>query len=695
MARQLAISPDGKTTVFNTLGKLYMPQKSGEPKRVTTLPDDVREVFPEFSRDGKEMVFVTWTDEDLAQIHVMNVRSKRIETLDLPKGHYARPSFSPDGEFIVYERNTGGGLRTELYSTDPGLYIYNREAGGAPVRFSKTGGNPHFGDDDLRVFFNDYESGNRVLKSANLLGGDVRTHASNKMAQLYRVSHDGKHLAFTENYNLYVTPLLPGPQQVGASKDSTALPVTKLSEKGATYPSWFEDGHIAWSMGPHLYMADAGEMMADADVELMEMADTLSVNAGKYVPNGRLALTGATVITMTDEEGGIMEDATILIEGDRIKAVGQDVDIPRGTERLDLDGKIIIPGLIDAHAHGPAGSDDVIMNANWNSIAHLAFGVTTTFNPSSDASEILSFKEMQRTGRVIGPRTFTTGEVIYGAKAPGFFAFIDSYEDALEHVARLDEQGAIAVKNYNQPRRDQRQQVVQAARERDVLTVFEGGSLFHMDMNAVADGNSSIEHNIPQETLYADVVQMFAQSNVANTQTLGVTYGGIRGENYYLETTDVWKHPILSKHTPPDMLRAQTQRRQKAPVSQYYDDRAARATKPLFDEGVYISIGGHGQREGLAAHWEMQTFQRGGYSPLEALTTATVNPAKHLGMIDDIGTIEAGKLADLVILGDDPLEDIANAESVEHVVQGGRVFEAKTMNEVVTGDAKRPAYPWE
>ena len=694
MARHLAVSPDGKTTLFNSLGKLYMPREGRAPVRLTNLPEDVREVFPSFSRDGREIVFVTWTDADLAKIHTMNLRSKRITTLDLPPGHYSRPSFSPDGELIVFERSSGGGLRSDLYGSDPGLYVVDRK-GGEPVRFSTSGRMPHFGADPLRIFFSAFQDGGIVLKSVNLLGGEDRTHITNEMSQGYYVSPDGDQVAFRENYNLYVTDLPPGPQAAGLTRAGGGLPVTKLSESGATYPVWIEDGHMAWSLGPHLFFADTAEMADDEDAEALKMEDILSVEAGKRVPAGLLAITGADVVTMTDAEGGVIEDATILVDGDRIAAIGTDVDIPRGAKRLELDGKTIIPGIIDTHAHGPAGSDEIILNTNWNATAHLAFGVTTIFDPSNRAAEILPFKEMQRTGRVLGPRTFTTGEVIYGAKAPGFFAFIDGYEGALEHVARLDEQGAIAVKNYNQPRREQRQQVVQAARERDILVVFEGGSLYHMDMNGVVDGNSSIEHNIPQETLYEDVVQMFAQSNVAYTLTLGVTYGGIRGENYYMQTTDVWKHPILSRHLPPAELRAATQRRQMAPVAQYYDDRAARAAKPIFDAGVPVSIGAHGQREGLAAHWEMQTFQRGGFSPVEALKTATVNPATHLGMIDDIGTLEVGKLADMVILGSDPLEDIKNAEDVEHVVQGGRVFEAATLKEVITGDGGRGAYPWE
>ena len=108
-----------------------------------------------------------------------------------------------------------------------------------------------------------------------------------------------------------------------------------------------------------------------------------------------------------------------------------------------------------------------------------------------------------------------------------------------------------------------------------------------------------------------------------------------------------------------------------------------------------VSIGAHGQREGLAAHWEMWSFARGGMSPLQALMTATTEPARHLGFDKDIGTLEEGKLADLVILSENPLEDIHNTDKVEHVMQGGRLYEAATMNEVVTGDKKRLPYYWE
>jgi len=285
--------------------------------------------------------------------------------------------------------------------------------------------------------------------------------------------------------------------------------------------------------------------------------------------------------------------------------------------------------------------------------------------------------------------------VIYGAKAPGFFANIQNEEDAQEHVSRLKNQGAHGVKNYNQPRRDQRQQVVKASRDNNLIVVAEGGSLYHMDMSLVQDGNTSVEHNLPVAEIYEDVIQMYSQTNVAYTPTLAVTYGGVRGEDYYYQESDVWKHPLLSAHVPPTVLQARAVRRQMAPEEDYADAASGAISKKLMEAGVPVSIGAHGQREGLAAHWEMWSFARGGMSPVQALRTATTEPARHLGFDKDIGSLEEGKLADLVILSDNPLDNIRNTDNVEHVMLGGRLYESETMNEVHTGNAKRLSYWWE
>ena len=698
MPRFVQVSPNGKNVVFESLGKLYLKnKKNNKISNLTKLPNNVRELYPSWSRDSKSIVFTTWSDTDLGAIHSINVASKAITTHSKNPGHYKRPQFSPSGEFITYEKGAGGFMTAPEWSNGTGIYVQSIGSDDA-ILVSKSGNDPHFDGDDLRLYFTKSIEKKATLVSTNFLGGDERKHASSVMAQSYHVSPDGKMIAFRENYNLYVMPALKGPQNVAAGMMADALPVTKVSHGGATYPSWTEDNQLNWSLGPTLFSVDAGTVL-DEGFEPPNDGLDLSYKVKADKPKGSVAFTNARIITMSDKDGGVIENGTILIDGNRISAIGEDIDlagsVAGSVKVIDLDGKTIVPGFIDAHAHGPQGTDELIPEQNWKAIATLALGVTTVFDPSSNASEIFAAGEMQRAGKLLAPRTYSTGEVIYGAKAPGFFANIQSEDDAQEHVSRLKNQGAHGVKNYNQPRRDQRQQVVKASRDNDLIVVAEGGSLYHMDMSLVADGNTSVEHNLPVSAIYDDVVQMYSQTNVAYTPTLAVTYGGVRGEDYYYQESDVWKHPLLSKHVPPTVLQARSVRRQMAPVEDYADAASAAVSKELMEAGVPVSIGAHGQREGLAAHWEMWSFARGGMSPVQALRTATTEPARHLGFDKDIGSLEEGKLADLVILSENPLENIRNTDKIEHVMIGGRLYEADTMNEVHTGDTKRLPYWWE
>jgi imidazolonepropionase-like amidohydrolase len=361
---------------------------------------------------------------------------------------------------------------------------------------------------------------------------------------------------------------------------------------------------------------------------------------------------------------------------------------------VDVAGKYIIPGLIDAHAHGSQGEDDLVPQQNWEAMAHLAFGVTTVHDPSSTSSEIFPAGEMQRAGLILAPRTFSTGEIVYGARSPGRYAVIDSLDDALAHVRRLKAQGAHSIKNYNQPRRDQRQQVVAAALRENIAVVAEGGSLFEMDMALIADGNTTLEHNIPQARLYEDVLDFFGGTKVGYTPTIGVTYGGLAGEPYWIGQSEVFRHPLLTAHVPADVLNPELVRVTKAPEEDYVDKVSAATAKLISARGVPVSIGGHGQQQGLAAHWDMWSFVRGGWTPIDALKAGTITPARALGF-RDIGSLEPGKMADLVILDADPTQDIQNSDNIAKVMLNGRLYDAATLNEEVTGQRRRQPYYWE
>jgi imidazolonepropionase-like amidohydrolase/Tol biopolymer transport system component len=705
MPRFASVSADGKTAVFESLGKLYVKSlPNGAPRRLTAS-DAGREIFPSFSQDGKRIVYVSWTDDGLGIIRVASAGGGTGAAVTSKPGIYRRPRFSPDGATIVFEKSASGYLLSGKYAEAPGVYRI-ASSGGAMTKVSDGGANPHFGDANDRIFMQAREGDQTKLVSVGLNGEEKRVHASGDLLTDYQVSPDGRHLAFRDNWAVYVMPVTPGPQEIGAGKSASAVPVVRASEGGSTYLSWSGPGEIRWTLGPTLFSARVADMIPAAPANPDESNPKkfappasgvdLSISAPADKPAGITVIRNARIITMAGSDGGVIENGHIVVRGNRIASVGEgDAAYDSGARIVDAAGKTVTPGFIDAHAHGAQGEDDIIPEQNWVAIAHLALGVTTVHDPSNGASEIFPSSELQRVGELLGPRIFSTGDIVYGAKAPGFFAEIESYDDALAHVRRLKAQGAKSIKNYNQPRRDQRQQVAAAAKAEDMTVVAEGGSLFTQDMSLIADGNSTLEHNIPQAVLYEDVLSYFSQTKVAYTPTLVVTFGGLAGDPYWRYATDVWLHPVLSKHVPPHVLQPGSVRRTKAPVEDFVDQMSAREAKKLADRGVMVSIGAHGQEEGLGSHWEMWSFVRGGMTPLEALKAATVTPATALGYIKDIGTIEEGKLADLVILDANPLDEIGDTDNIDQVMLNGRLYDAETMNEVITGAKKRPKYYWE
>jgi imidazolonepropionase-like amidohydrolase/Tol biopolymer transport system component len=697
MVRWAQTSPDGRQIVFESLGKLWLKPAGGGAATRLTRAGDAMEAWPSWSRDGRQIVFVSWTDDGLGRVQVVGARGGSPRNVTSQPGHYARPRFSADGRSIAFEAGRGGYLTSDQWGRDPGVYLVPA-SGGTPRLVERGTANPQFGASNDRLFMTSQTEDDKLqLVSTDLDGEARRVHATGDLASDFQVSPDGHSVAFRQNYEAFLMPLMPGAQDVAVAPKEGALPTTRLSQGGGDFMHFSAGGaRVHWSIGPTVFTADTRTAYREG-YAAPKTGYSLSRTVAAAKPTGRVALVGARIITMADAQGGIIENGAILIEGDRIVAVGPlaSMSIPAGTPTVDLAGKTVVPGFIDAHAHGPYGVDGLTPQQNWSAMTNLALGTTTIHDPSNSAVEVFAAAEMQRTGMILAPRIFSTGEIIYGAKAAGVFADIGNFDDALAHVRRLKAQGAWSVKNYNQPRREQRQMVVAASQAENMLVVPEGGSLFNMDMSLIQDGNATIEHNVPGSTFYGDVLQMWSQTRTNYTPTLVVTYGGPGGDPYWRSHTNVYEQPLLRAHMPPATLAAATARREIAPEDEYADTWSAREARKLADRGVSVSIGAHGQMEGIAAHWEMWSFVKGGWTPLQALQAATVNPARTLGMSRDIGSLEAGKLADLVVLDANPLDNIRNTERVSQVMLGGRLYDAATLNEQVTGNSRRRAYWWE
>jgi imidazolonepropionase-like amidohydrolase/Tol biopolymer transport system component len=712
MLRDVEISPNGKKAVFESMGRIYVRDlTNGKTKRLTNQSSKHKghvELNPSFSRDGKKIVYITWDDLALGKIRVVSVRGGKGKVISKSPGKYIEPSFSPDGSKIVYRKVSGGSILNPNWGLNPGIYVMSAKGGEATL-VTENGLMPHFGDRSDRIYIT------RNGEKTNLTRIDLDGQNETKLYQgefttEFSVSPNGEYLAFAERFKVFVTPLVERGSVIDTGPKAKNLPVKQLSVRAGEGINWNgKSSEIYWSLGADLYQArvhDLFAMTAKSDDTAKEAkksntskaedvtSTNLSFSQKADRPSGTVAFIGGKVITM--EGMTVIDNGVVIVEGNKIVSVGDSsLAVPSDAKVIDITGQSIMPGLVDAHAHGSQASNEIIPQQNWKNYAGLALGVTTIHDPSNDTTEFFAASEMQKAGKIVAPRLFSTGTILYGATVAGYTAHVDSLDDAKFHIERLQKAGAFSVKSYNQPRRNQRQQFVQAAREAKVMVVPEGGSLLQHNLTMLVDGHTTLEHSIPAANVYSDVKQLWQQSTMAYTPTLGVAYGGIWGEHYWYDKTEVWRHPRLSKFVPSETLDPRSMRRPTAPHNHYNHINVASTAKELQDLGIHVNAGGHGQREGLAMHWEMWMMAQGGMSPLQAIKTATISPAISLGLDSHLGSIKVGKLADLIVIDGDVTKDIRLSDKVSYTMINGRLYNAETMNEIGNYDNKREKFYFE
>ncbi len=705
MLRWVQVSPSGDRVVYQALGKLYVKElPAGTPRRLTKQEDHL-EFFPSFSRDGKSIVYTTWDDEKLGSIRMVSATGGEGKVLTQNPGYYVEPALSRDGKTLAYRASGDGYLMPGQWSRETGVFVMP-VAGGTPRRVSRDGEQPHFGSRLDRVYFLHVEQKEkedvRSLKSVALDGGQERTHLTSAEATELRVSPDEQWVAFRENFNAFVVPFPRGAKSAVVGPEAKALPVARVTKDAGEYLHWSGDSkRLHWALGPELYtreLKDSFRFLDGAPEKLPEAPAKgvdISFQAKADVPEGTLALVGGRVITMKGDE--VLEQGVVVVRGNRIVAVGPvgKVQVPAGAKVVDVKGKTLMPGLIDVHWHGAMGVDGLMPEQSWVHAASLAFGVTTLHDPSNSSHQVFAASELGRTGALLAPRIFSTGTILYGASGAGYRAPIETLDDARSHMRRMKAIGAFSVKSYNQPRRDQRQKVLQAARELGMLVVPEGGSLLQHNLSMVVDGHTGVEHAIPVARIYADVKQLWGKSGTGYTPTLGVAYGGLWGENYWYQKTNVWEDERLLSFVPRRVVDGRSRRRPQAADDDFNHFNAARVARELNDSGVSVQLGAHGQREGLAAHWELWMFGQGGMKPLQALRAGTLNGARYLGLDGEVGSLEEGKLADLIVLDKNPLEELQNSRTVRYTMVNGRLYDAATLNEVGTRQRQRAKFFFE
>lgn len=714
-------SPDGRDIAYagwsDGEGALYR-QRARSGARVKKLtPTNGYFSFPSWSPDGQRIVALrglasvalereyVWGQTTGADVVWLDADGGETQQV-LPARGFSYPHFGPEADRIYLYIGT---------STLP----RNNKTGLISVRFDGSDRREHLAATGMGTF----------------------TGGNKGNPEFMAISPSGEHVLMKHAAQLYLArpiPHLTG-QTVNLSKAS--VPLTRLTDVGADFTSWSADGRtLVWTSGDQLFTRavhtvefkaatddeangehEAEDESAVEDTEpqtsepreshqqltarssadegtdtvdtLLEEDPSVAVHQvdiylPRAVPTGTLALTGARLLTMSEQ--GVIEQGTVVVRDNRIEAVGAagSVEIPADAHVIDLAGQTIAPGFVDTHAHFRI-SRQLYDSSEYSMLANLAYGVTTGMDVQPSTVDLLDVQDRIDAGQMLGPRALSTG--------PGVFSNNDfnSQAHAVAILKRYKERYRVDnIKAYISGSRQQRQWLIQAAAELKLMPTTEGALDMKLDLTHAIDGFSGLEHAFPVPHLYDDVIQLAAQTGIAYTPTLLVNFGGPSGENWFYTHESPYQDAKLRRFLPYQYVARRTLRRQWFHPTEYVTDITASSARRIVDAGGQVGVGAHGQLQGLGYHWELWALAAGGFDNYTALRAATLMGAEMLGIDTDIGSIEVGKLADLVVMRKNPLENIRHTNTLSHVVINGQVLNADTLDQVWPQQRPLPEQWW-
>lgn len=702
----------GSDIVFDAFAKIYS-SKPGDAKPHRVTQDSASEFSPALSPDGKWIAYTTWSDVGLGQVMVIAASGGRPRRLTSVPGRYINPAWSPDGSRVVFlsmdSQEERQGQRPTFTGPVTGQWMFSvnwvlaRDAGTAhpvnrvspiAVMDNRLHPVPSFSADGRRIIVATYrlDDGSQpsgpLLISMGLDGKDIRTLAKLPPADEIVVSPDARQVAIVWQGSLYLAKL---PDEAQASEIPTIDPARAVAvTRGAIgHVSWRDAATLVWASADRVFQFRIG----DREPTLQARLD---VRQPRAEPKGCFVLAHARLVTMRAND--VIEDGSVLVCGNRIVAAGAaaSVSIPKGARNIDVRGSTIIPGLVDVHSHTTLNVPlEVWQQQNLNLVGNLAFGVTTLYDPSAPTLDTFGQAELLETGDMLGPRLYSSGLPLLPVAANVSNSRpMRSLSDAETAVQSVASYGAGPVKEYTYPRRDQIHWLARAAREQGVsITTHSYPSLIDY-LTHISEGYTGLEHLIANKPIYGDIVQFLAASGTNYTPTLMVSPG--YGTEFTLATD--FDSARLRHLFSPQFLERERQTNTQPALKPYMEARARELVKAseslarIVRAGGLVSIGAHGNGvPGLASHWEMWAFTEGGMGNLEALRAATLNGARKLDLDRDLGSIEAGKVADFIVLNSNPLENIRNSVDIRYVVKNGFVFD-EAMTRV--WPTRKPLAPW-
>ncbi len=720
-------SPDGRRLAFVAVGRIWvMDLPQGTPRPLTTDMRPVFQLTPAWSPDAKEIAFTTWSDLERGHLWKVPATGGAPRRLTTESGEYLHPAWSPDGAYIAVTKGAGPG---------PGEWNgWNRDLGWTAVKVPASGGTEetiaqfmmlragHYGADGrlyfahlrnpavlsrLRWPFPDEESLSLFVYVRSVSPSSTQDHL--RFPPRLRdndpvLSPDGRWVAFDAGRSIFVARAPVDTESIVNPNPNEEVPGRiRIGDRGGAYHSWRDARTVQFGSGNRYITYDvATGKTTTVPIHLRIPRD---------VPRGTIALTGAKIITLEGDR--IIAHGDVVVSGARIVCISESgrgregggggrvagrraegCDLSRADRVIDVTGKVIIPGLIDMHAHHTREASGVIAQHRTSSALDLAYGITTILDPAADSQSAFPLAEMIEAGLLAGPRTYSTAElVISHGYAWGDQREIHTYADAELHVNRRADWGAVSIKNYRLTNRREQQYLLEAARQRGITVTSEGGPLY-FDVGLTMDGQTGWEHLLGPLPIYKDAALFFGQAGMVYSPTL-IVAGHVNGsKEYFRPRQNLLEDARYLRFMSRAELQARTRSDRLVPKEEVSFPIVAQGLADIVRAGGHGSIGEHGEQPGIGSHWEVWAYAEA-LTPLEALRVASLDGAYFIGLHHETGSIKQGKLADLIILDADPLANIRNTSSIRYVMKAGNLYDASTLNRIWPDRQKFGPAPWE